>query len=126
MLSNWNKDKKVFIDNNDGLNWFFKQMLTGDDTDHILGCAKRITRKYKSGAKIGLPYKQRVGVGPKEADAILEGLSLDDQWCAVGLHYAIHTDDPEARMQEDGSLLWMMRKEGDHFDLYRMINGEES
>jgi hypothetical protein len=98
---NWNKDEKVFVNPDEGLSWFFKQWLMGDSTDNIKGLS---------------------GIGPKKAEAILEGLTIGEQLCAVGLWYAIKEDDPEARMQEDGQLLWMMRIEGDHFDLMRMIN----
>ena len=34
---NWEKDKKYFVDELDGLKFFYKQMLTGDSTDNILG-----------------------------------------------------------------------------------------
>ena len=121
---NWNKDEKPhYVSNTKGLKWFFKQMLIGDDTDNILGCAVKKDLVYKSGKKKGQEYRKRVGVGPKEADKLLAGKSLQEQLCEVGLQYAIHTSNPEARMQEDGSLLWMMRAKDDHFDLHRMING---
>lgn len=49
------------------------QMLTGDPTDYIVGCGKRVPSVYKSGAKIGQSYIRRKGVGAKEAYNILLG-----------------------------------------------------
>jgi 5'-3' exonuclease len=50
----------------------YKQMLTGDGTDNIIGCGKRVTKVYASGVKKGEKYMTRVGVGPKEAVRILQ------------------------------------------------------
>jgi len=56
--------KKVYFD---GLAGFYYQCLTGDSTDYIVGCGKRTTKVYKSGAKKGQEYISREGVGPQAA-----------------------------------------------------------
>lgn len=97
---NWNKERRDFVTEEEGMVSFFKQLLTGDSTDNIQGLR---------------------GVGPKTADKLLDSLNLKEMLSTVGLEYAIREEDPEARLREDGALLWMLRKEGEYFDLDRMI-----
>ena len=54
-----------------GIIGFYYQLLTGDSTDHIVGCGKRLPAVYKSGARKGESYTKRSGVGPKAAVKIL-------------------------------------------------------
>jgi len=76
----------------EGMKHFYKQLLMGDKTDNIIGIH---------------------GIGPKTADKLLDGLSLDEMRCVVGLQYAIAFDNPEDRLLENGKLLWIMREEGE-------------
>lgn len=56
-----------------GKHFFYKQLLTGDATDNIIGCGVRVETVYKSGKKKGQPYTARKGVGPKTAEKYLCG-----------------------------------------------------
>ena len=76
----------------EGMKHFYKQLLMGDKTDNIIGIH---------------------GIGPKTADKLLDGLTLDEMRCEVGLQYAIAFDNPEERLLENGKLLWIMREEGE-------------
>ena len=58
------RGKKVYFDGTIG---FYYQLLIGDNTDHIVGCGKRVEKVYKSGEKKGQTYTARVGVGSKAA-----------------------------------------------------------
>lgn len=53
--------------------FFVFQMLCGDSTDNILGCAERLPHVYKSGEKEGQEYLKRVGITPKQAEAFIAG-----------------------------------------------------
>ena len=53
----------------------YKQLLTGDSTDNIIGCGKKVRKVYKSGVNKGKEYYAREGVGPKTAIGLLENSS---------------------------------------------------
>jgi hypothetical protein len=70
---NWQHDTFYQVDHVKGYKMLWKQALTGDSTDNIIGCGERIEKVYGSKAKkAGEKYIARVGVGPKEADKIIE------------------------------------------------------
>lgn len=92
---NWVKDEWNDIDEHQGWYNFYKQMLTGDKADNIGG----------------IP-----GVGEQTAKHILAGLEVEEMQKAVGLQYAKHFDDPEARMLENAHLLWIRREEDQMFN----------
>lgn len=103
---NWNTRKITYVDEYQGWYNFYKQMLTGDKVDNIIGID---------------------GVGPVTADAILRP-HLDPQglMCAVGNEYAKHFDDPEYRMLENASLLYIRKypEETWHFKKHEDIDDE--
>lgn len=92
---NWNKGKDGwnFVTTAGGWKSFYKQMLMGDRTDNIFGIR---------------------GIGEVTALNILKGLSSpQEMMCAVGREYAIHFDDPEARMVENAHLLYIRKYKED-------------
>lgn len=93
----------------EGHKFFFKQMLTGDGTDHILGCAVREKMVYKSGAKKGQECIRRKGVGPAKADKLLaEGSTCQEWYNIVQLEYKnIYPDNWEDIMIENARLLYI-------------------
>jgi len=62
-------------------------MLTGDSSDNIIGCGEKQNLIYKSGAKQGQAYRKRVGVGPKEADEILDSVASNQYDARVLVEY---------------------------------------
>ena len=84
---NFNKDHKYFVDEDDTLRTFYKQVLTGDRVDNIPGLK---------------------GIGPKKADKILgDSLTEEELFKAVLEAY----DNDIERMTEMAQLLWIRRKE---------------
>lgn len=90
---------------------FWKQVLTGDDTDNILGCGEKVEGRYKTGKKAGQLRVKREGVGPMEADKILD--ATDGSWLAManavanayekrGLYWPV--------FHENATLLWIQRE----------------
>jgi hypothetical protein len=91
MLRGWHynfvKREKYYIDEFDGIKNFYRQILTGDRVDNIIGLK---------------------GIGPKKADKILdECITEVDMYLAVLKAY----DNDEERVLENGQLLWIRRKE---------------
>lgn len=109
--------KKIYFDGTLGL---YFQMLTGDSTDWILGCGKRVTKVYKSGAKKGQEYIARVGVGPGAALKILDkataGLESTDevlaeaQQAVIDEYKKVHGQDWQKHLECQANLLFMVRK----------------
>lgn len=81
-----------YVSEEEALINFYKQLLTGDSTDDIIGLK---------------------GIGPAKAEKILGGCTTEAQLIhAVGMAYATAKDmepDPEARLLENGRLLWIRR-----------------
>lgn len=95
---NWNTKKAVVIDEYKSWFNFYKQMLMGDKVDNIVGID---------------------GIGEVGAIRILTPFSdPEGMMCEVGKQYALHFEDPEYRMLENASLLYIRRYENDtwHFD----------
>jgi hypothetical protein len=93
---NWTKTLYYEVSETEGWRNFFKQMLTGDDTDNIPGLAK---------------------VGPKTAEKLLKGYTKPEtMWSGVfqawfnryGLRFNEHLSLKEA-LQEISDLLWIRR-----------------
>ena len=79
--------KKVTPD--EGIKFFYTQILTGDPVDNIVGLK---------------------GVGPKTADKMLDGVDTEpDLWDAVLKAY----DGDVDRVVENARLLWLRRSEGE-------------
>lgn len=93
MLRGWHynfiKDVKYQIDEYEAIRNFYKQILTGDRVDNIVGLK---------------------GIGPKKADKILQDcLNEKALYEAVLEAY----DGDKERVLENGQLLWIRRKEGE-------------
>lgn len=105
---NWNKDDKpVWVSEEEGIRWFYTQLLTGDKVDNIQG----------------IP-----GIGPKKAEKILEEcVSEEDMYDAVWWAYhdylwggeTITMDEIDKKFAyaevdqmvlENAQLLWMIRE----------------
>jgi len=99
---NWGKDEKPrWISKEEGIYWFYKQLLMGDSTDNIQG----------------IP-----GIGPKKAEKILAECGSElSMYLAVFEAYAsslypdgVGTDDEDAdvyeTLLENAYLLWMVRE----------------
>lgn len=90
MLRGWHynflKNHKYFVDEYDGIVNFYKQILTGDRVDNIVGLK---------------------GIGPKKAEKILKDcVTEEDMYNAVLKAY----DNDTERVLENGQLLWIRRK----------------
>lgn len=85
----------------EGKRWFYTQLLIGDSTDNILGCA------IKSPTSTG--KLRRKGVGPKKAEELLAHCADEkEMFNIVAQQYrAIMGDGWEEAMKENGTLLWM-------------------
>jgi len=85
---NYRKNEFTTQSDFDAQHFIYKQMLTGDSTDNI------------KGAKL---------VGPKKAEAMLEGLETEEEmWQAVVAGYK----GDEALALENARLVWLQRYEG--------------
>ena len=90
----WNynpiKKEKRWITEEEGVRFFYTQMLTGDIVDSIKGVH---------------------GIGPKKAQKILQDCGTEKEMlCKVGLMYAAFFEDPEEMMWINGRLLFMLRE----------------
>lgn len=84
--------------------FFFHQMLTGDNTDNIMGCGKR--EEVMWGGKLQL---RRKGVGQKGADKILATCNtVQEMYDAVKLEYEkVFGEEHEEVMLENARLLYI-------------------
>jgi len=94
---NWQTSEVFFVDEWEGIKWFYTQLLTGDTVDNIQGVPR---------------------IGAKKAEKILADCkTVEEMECAVGLAYACSSyEDPEAAMIENGRLLWIRRREGEFWE----------
>lgn len=90
-----------YISELDGKRWFYTQLLTGDATDNILGCARKLPTKT---GKL-----RRKGVGAKGAENfLLPAETEQDMFNIVAGQYQIHRGDTwREDMLENGTLLYM-------------------
>jgi len=85
------KGEKYYVTEFEGLQNFYKQMLTGDRTDNIEGIH---------------------GIGPVKADKIISKCSTEQElYEAVWKTYEKH-NLPHDRLVENGRLLWLRREPG--------------
>ena len=73
----------------DGIRFFYHQMLTGDAVDNIKGVR---------------------GIGPKTADKLLDGLGEKEMW-----ELCVEKLGSEDRAMENANLLWMLRNPDEYF-----------
>ncbi len=85
----------------EGTRWFYTQCLTGDSTDHILGCAVRLPDRKGN--------LRRKGVGPKEAQILLSSAKTEQEmFDIVAAQYQKHCGNLwEEYLLENGTLLFM-------------------
>ncbi len=109
------KKKKIYFDGTIGL---YYQMLIGDNTDHIVGCGKRVTAIRKSGDKKGEEYIKRVGVGPGAAVKLLTQAVLHGKGnlkfaleAVIGEYKKVHGSDWQVHLETQANLLYMVRKQ---------------
>lgn len=99
--------KKIYFD---GLAGFYFQCLTGDTTDNIVGCGKRVMAEYKSGAKAGETYWKRQGVGPKNALKILQDAEDSMLDAVIHEYKELHGEDWQVNLETQANLLFMVRE----------------
>lgn len=91
MIRGWHynfiKDNKYFVDDQEAIKHFYTQILTGDRVDNIVGLK---------------------GIGPKKAAKILEDCKTEEEMYKAVLEAY---DNDETRVNENGQLLWIRRKE---------------
>lgn len=117
-----NKRSKIYFEGDLG---FYFQMLIGDSTDNILGCAERKPVVTKSGPNQGQVNVRRVGVGEKAAfKKIIAGImykgSRTNSQAALDVviaeYKAIWGDDWQKHLETQANLLFMVRQmQGEYF-----------
>ena len=85
---NFVKKIKYYVEKDEGLFNFYKQFLTGDSVDNIVGAK---------------------GIGPKKAEKLLADKSEEEMWDVIVEHLG------EERAIENGHLLYMLRHRDDQF-----------
>ena len=132
MIPGWHYDyvnlEMYYVDLATANRTFWLQVLTGDDTDNILGCGIRKEGVYKSGKKKGQTRFRREGVGPKEAESYVKlGDSWVDQFNAVRKQFDKHFGaNGEAAFHENATLIWMQREYMINYDGSKIEFGTES
>ncbi len=109
--------KKVYFD---GLIGFYFQMLIGDTTDNIIGCATRVNMVRKTGANKGQSYVKRSGVGSGAAMKLIAQAAmyrgsrtateaaLD---AVIGAYKKIHGNNWQVHLETQANLLFMVREQ---------------
>lgn len=111
----WGRETKFYVTPIEGLRWFYTQLLTGDSTDNIMGCGSREIKEYKTGARVGESYNARNGVGKESAALILSACDTELEMYEEVLACYLDYDLNEYDLLENANLLWMVRKEGQHW-----------
>lgn len=97
MIPGWHfnfvKWELYYVDEYEAIKNFWTQMLVGDVADNIKGIKN---------------------IGPKKAAKLFADKPTPEEMkCIVGLQYAIHEENPEERMTENGRLLWIKRNKNE-------------
>ncbi len=100
MIPGWKydfvKEEKFYVDEDEAMHNFYRQLIIGDSTDNI----------------VGIP---RAGVA--RANKLLSDIPLDQQWENVVAEYmAKGGENWEDYLREQGQLLWIRRKEGEMWE----------
>lgn len=101
-----------YITQLEGYRFFFQQMLTGDNTDNIIGCGKKLEVMW--GGRLML---RRKGVGKKAAEKILADLENQQQmYDAVRQQYVeVFEEEADTVMLEQARLLFIGQTEKQQF-----------
>lgn len=86
---NFVKKDLFFVTEEEGIQFFYTQMLTGDTVDNIKGVK---------------------GIGPKKAEKLLDGKSEKEMW-----EICVEQLGSEERALENAHLLWMLRSPDEKF-----------
>jgi hypothetical protein len=109
------KDEMVYVTKVEADTHFWKQVLTGDATDNILGCGVRKPGVYKTGKKKGQSYVKREGVGPEGANELLApvvGRWTEMEKVVLNEYAKLYGSDARAVMDENAKLIWILRERG--------------
>jgi len=90
-IYNFLKREHHFVTELEGLRSFYKQMLTGDSVDNIIGIR---------------------GIGKVKADKLLAECTSESEMYAIVRSVYANNEQDEQRIIENGRLLWLRRKEG--------------
>ena len=85
---NWVRDERTYTVPDDGLKYFYKQMLIGDKTDNIIGV---------------------YGLGPKKSEKLIDCLETEEEM--VETVFQLYEEDVD-RFIYNAQCLWIMREEG--------------
>lgn len=101
-----------YISQLEGYRFFFQQMLTGDNTDNIIGCGMK--KEVMWGGKLMM---RRKGVGKKAAEKLLDGLENAQQMYDVVREQYVTVFEAEADtvMLEQARLLFIGQTEKKQF-----------
>ena len=106
----WGKQNKFTVLDEDGMRWFYTQLLTGDSIDNIMGCGVREIKTYMSGAKEGQTYNARNGIGKESAKLILMTCHNEQEMYEEVLACYLDHDLTKEDLLENAKLLWMVRE----------------
>lgn len=93
--------------------FFFQQMLTGDSTDHIIGCGRKYLMMWGGSLKL-----RRKGVGETAAKKLLAKLeTVQEMYDAVKAEYlkVYGTQETEAALLENAQLLFIGQRTDHRF-----------
>ena len=117
-----NHRSKVYFEGDVGL---YYQMLIGDSTDNIIGCAERKMVAPKSGPNKGIPALKRVGVGPQQAfKGIMQAIIYKGSRTiteavhqfVIAQYKKVWGDDWQKHLETQANLLFMVRmQQGKYF-----------
>lgn len=99
---NWRKDKLYYVNETEADLNFYRQLLTGDSTDNIVG----VPRVGKVRAEKILNEPMDGGDG----DFLVPPTEEEIYWRILE-QYSLHYDKPFEVMMENATLLWIQRKE---------------
>jgi len=91
-MYNWQKDTLTEVTPEEGLRFFYKQVLMGDQADNVKGVK---------------------GIGPKGADKLLEGVEGEGGLFSKCLEVYKDNGMTEEDLINNARLLWLRRKEGE-------------
>ena len=91
---NWTKDEKYWVTEDEGDNFFYIQLLTGDSVDNIKGIK---------------------GVGPKTAEKLLQDAATIEEMYTICLEQYEQAGMDYYDLLENANLLWIQREPNKHW-----------